>query len=278
MTLSISQKSEPAGRGRWKWSVWIDGTSAELKQVTQVRYQLNREHRPPAVVVSNRRTKFRLDSSGKSEFTVRAEVTFSDERKPLRLSQKLHLQRAETEAASSSRSRTPRQSSGRTKGAQGGSTSDLQSSGRDWLAHSSAPAAEGALESTQAPRTHLTFIHGIANKPNAESLLAHWLDALAESGGFDLRQPGIVVSMVYWADVLYAEPAIEAPVAAVESLFAAEDLQGGISPDWQRELSPAEQSFVESLGDRLRTATQQANPELIADETAGSAEERSTLR
>lgn len=52
---------------------------------------------------------------------------------------------------------------------------------------------------------HVTFIHGIANKPPAEALNEFWLRGLS-LGGLDLRGEGVTSEMVYWADVLYEHP------------------------------------------------------------------------
>jgi len=62
---------------------------------------------------------------------------------------------------------------------------------------------------------HVTFIHGIANKPPHDQLAALWLRGLADGTGLDLGAEGVTSSMVYWADVMYAEPAAEG--AAEES-------------------------------------------------------------
>lgn len=54
---------------------------------------------------------------------------------------------------------------------------------------------------------HVTFIHGIANKPPQKELLALWRRSLADGdGSLDLGATGISSTMVYWADVLYAAP------------------------------------------------------------------------
>lgn len=53
---------------------------------------------------------------------------------------------------------------------------------------------------------HVTFIHGIANKPPADALHELWLGSLAQNGGLDLRGRGVTSAMVYWADVLYESP------------------------------------------------------------------------
>jgi hypothetical protein len=50
---------------------------------------------------------------------------------------------------------------------------------------------------------HITFIHGLSNKPEAETLHRIWRRALAKGdGGIDLGSEGVTSSMVYWADVL----------------------------------------------------------------------------
>ncbi len=58
---------------------------------------------------------------------------------------------------------------------------------------------------------HITFIHGIANKPEEKKLKKIWLDALSHDllrndDGIDLGASGISTSMIYWANVLYDEP------------------------------------------------------------------------
>jgi hypothetical protein len=62
---------------------------------------------------------------------------------------------------------------------------------------------------------HVTFIHGIGNKPEANQLLPIWLRSLADNIGLDLGGEGVTSSMVYWADVLYAAP--DPDIAAYES-------------------------------------------------------------
>lgn len=49
----------------------------------------------------------------------------------------------------------------------------------------------------------IVFIHGIDNKPEPDVLLDQWIRALAADGGTDYRD---ISQIVYWADVMYAEP------------------------------------------------------------------------
>ena len=53
---------------------------------------------------------------------------------------------------------------------------------------------------------HVTFIHGIGNKPPEADLLRRWREALADDDGFDLEYEGISSTMAYWADFLYEAP------------------------------------------------------------------------
>jgi hypothetical protein len=64
---------------------------------------------------------------------------------------------------------------------------------------------------------HVTFIHGIGNKPEEKALHDIWLRSLADNIGLDLGGSGITSEMVYWADVMYAAP--DPDVAAYESVF-----------------------------------------------------------
>lgn len=99
---------------------------------------------------------------------------------------------------------------------------------------------------------HVTFIHGIANKPDAKALHEIWLQALASGGGPDLEKAKVTSSMVYWADVLYEEPKRAVTGLEAEGLEsvsrgeeAAPDLQ------WRGELKGDEARLIEALASRL---------------------------
>lgn len=97
---------------------------------------------------------------------------------------------------------------------------------------------------------HVTFIHGMANKPEKERLLRDWEDSLVQ-GDLDLAAEGVTTSMVYWADVMYAEPeAVDGAYEAVDeglgTVASDDDL------DWAQGLSGEEGAFVDSLREKLR--------------------------
>lgn len=104
---------------------------------------------------------------------------------------------------------------------------------------------------------HVTFIHGLANKPEADTLHRIWTRSLAKgSGGLDLNDEGVTTSMVYWADVLYAGP--DTNVADYESTEerVPEALDGGGdaeipvgTTDEERRFIAASRAEMTSMGD-----------------------------
>lgn len=96
---------------------------------------------------------------------------------------------------------------------------------------------------------HVTFIHGIANKPPKEKLLEAWESSLA-NGGLDLGAEGVTTSMVYWADMLYPAPLPE------DDSFESVDAHLGTDDDdedlaWIGELRGQGADMVTALRDRL---------------------------
>ena len=102
---------------------------------------------------------------------------------------------------------------------------------------------------------HVTFIHGILNKPPANQLLAEWTAALGEGG---LSLEGVSTSMVYWADVLYGAPEageLESlgPPPDEETPDGIDDAVGADGPD--------ERAFVAGLSTKLLAAERAAAAE-----------------
>ena len=101
---------------------------------------------------------------------------------------------------------------------------------------------------------HVTFIHGIANKPPVDELIRIWRRALESAPDpLPLGSLGVSSSMVYWADLLYAEP--EQDTAAFEGVHentaAAIDGAGGPPPPEPR--TPEERAFLDSLRAKMTT-------------------------
>lgn len=96
---------------------------------------------------------------------------------------------------------------------------------------------------------HVTFIHGISNMPPKEKLLESWLAALSD-GGLDLDTAAVTSSMVYWADVVYAEPygggaGYESVDAALGTAATDDDLA------WVESLPAEERRVAEALIGKL---------------------------
>jgi hypothetical protein len=106
---------------------------------------------------------------------------------------------------------------------------------------------------------HITFIHGICNKPAPDVLHRIWLQSLAEADGLDLVAESVTSSMVYWADVLYDQPLSEQ--AAQESFEETGEITraAGAPIKWRGGLAGGERDFVDSLARKL-------NLDAIADD------------
>lgn len=107
---------------------------------------------------------------------------------------------------------------------------------------------------------HVTFIHGIANKPEEKKLTKIWLDALAadllgNDDAIDLEVSGISTSMIYWADVLYDKPVEDNVFESAKAFESVEGvaLQEGADPDmsWRENLTGEEKRTVDALAARF---------------------------
>lgn len=95
---------------------------------------------------------------------------------------------------------------------------------------------------------HVTFIHGIANKPPAADLLRLWQEALANADEpVPLGDLGVTSSMVYWADLLYdvPDPDTSSYEGVLEITPTAADAGGDALPPQPQ--SAEEARFIEGL-------------------------------
>jgi len=77
MTFRIAQESEQLKENWWRWAIWLDGTPAEMDSTTSVKWILHPTFPQPIRVISDSKTKFRLDGTGWGEFTVNAEINLT---------------------------------------------------------------------------------------------------------------------------------------------------------------------------------------------------------
>jgi hypothetical protein len=100
---------------------------------------------------------------------------------------------------------------------------------------------------------HVTFIHGISNKPAANELLKIWRRSLADSGDdpLPLGSLGVSSSLVYWADVMYAapDPDVSAHEGVLENTPSAVDGSG--NAPLPTPVSAESAAFIESLRHQL---------------------------
>jgi hypothetical protein len=95
---------------------------------------------------------------------------------------------------------------------------------------------------------HVTFIHGISNKPPAEDLLRIWRQTLAGAATpLPLGDLGITSTLVYWADLLYDPPDTDlaAHEGVLENTPAAIDGSGDAAPPLPQ--TPEEAEFMVRL-------------------------------
>jgi hypothetical protein len=76
--MRIAQDDKYQGDDWWQWSIWIDGSPKELQSIAAVTYTLHTTFQDPVRRVTDRRTKFRLETVGWGEFTIYARVDLKD--------------------------------------------------------------------------------------------------------------------------------------------------------------------------------------------------------
>lgn len=108
---------------------------------------------------------------------------------------------------------------------------------------------------------HVTFVHGIGNKPEPNVLLQQWRVALLDDDGVDLAGLGVSSSLVYWADVLYPQPLVENSGHESAEYELAPMVDAAPSDmRWLVSLPPEERAFVERLGIEVGLAMVAATP------------------
>ena len=117
---------------------------------------------------------------------------------------------------------------------------------------------------------HVTFVHGLANKPPQDALLETWLGALKGrfGGGLDLAGAGVTSEMVYWADVLYPKP------AAIDEEESDDTSTNRAVPELMppvASLSAEEQRFVRALEQRLDASLLEVTAEAAENRTPTAA-------
>ena len=106
---------------------------------------------------------------------------------------------------------------------------------------------------------HVTFIHGISNKPSDKDLLRLWREAMAKGANpLPLGDLGVSSSMVYWADLMYERP--DDDLASYEGMLenTADAIDAGGGAVAPQPGSHEEQKFLEGLRGKLTTLPDEA--------------------
>ena len=118
---------------------------------------------------------------------------------------------------------------------------------------------------------HVTFVHGIGNKPAAAELSRAWRGTLADYD-LDLDTLGVTSEFVYWADLLYPKPAAGARLESVSGIDLAEVPEIGMA--WSLR---SEADFLRALSAEIgltELATDAAEIDVPGMDTPDGFEER----
>jgi len=74
MSIKTAQSFKYQGNDWWKWSIWIEGPTAELDQVDYVTYTLHPTFPTPVRTVDDRGSKFRMETHGWGTFPIQVKV------------------------------------------------------------------------------------------------------------------------------------------------------------------------------------------------------------
>jgi transcription initiation factor IIF auxiliary subunit len=80
MSLQIQQNFEYQDNDWWKWWVWIDGPDEELDDLDYVVYTLHHTFANPIRKVDDRKSRFKLKTSGWGVFKLYATLVHKDGR------------------------------------------------------------------------------------------------------------------------------------------------------------------------------------------------------
>lgn len=78
MNIQVKQDYKYLGKKWWEWSVWLEGTDAELDNIDFVNYVLHPTFPNPVRTIKDRVSNFRLESAGWGQFTIYIKVFTKD--------------------------------------------------------------------------------------------------------------------------------------------------------------------------------------------------------
>lgn len=78
-SYSVSQSYEYIGDDYWDWAVWIDASKEDLDKIEYVTYNLHHTFLKPVRIITNRKSKFKLETSGWGTFTIYAILSLKND-------------------------------------------------------------------------------------------------------------------------------------------------------------------------------------------------------
>ena len=87
----ISQGFKYEGDDWWRWWVWIEADETRLDEIDNVVYTLHPTFHEPVRKVTDRKSKFKLETDGWGTFTIYAKVVLTG-KKEITLKHELHLE------------------------------------------------------------------------------------------------------------------------------------------------------------------------------------------
>ena len=78
MNFIVVQTQQYEGDNWWNWSLFIQGSDADLEQIESVTYTLHPTFPKPIRTVRDRASKFQLQCAGWGVFTIPIEVRLKD--------------------------------------------------------------------------------------------------------------------------------------------------------------------------------------------------------
>ena len=125
-------------------------------------------------------------------------------------------------------------------------------------------------------QAHVTFIHGISNKPAPETLLRNWRHALGRDDGLVLTAQGITSAMVYWADLLYG--ALADSQSAQETLDGTNrSLAAPFEAGWRKDLKGKEKEWLDDFAAKLKLNKEDDVDDSLPEAAAGSDPQQSGI-
>lgn len=90
-SYSISQNYKYEGDDWWSWSIWVNAEEKKMDDIDYVVYTLHPTFNKPVRKITDRKSKFKLETEGWGVFTIYAKIVLKTSQE-ISLSHELHLE------------------------------------------------------------------------------------------------------------------------------------------------------------------------------------------